>query len=136
VDNEGELDIDEALTEFNHVLKNIDIHFRDPESDLDLFRRPVAVLTGQINLFLMKECEQFGMSGAIYKGIMACSKTNKTRFDNIMAAGNFKFEGRAEYKTRQLLFTISDGGERKASHIPESWLKIPAAEELYGNGLY
>jgi hypothetical protein len=28
-----------------------------------------------------------------------------------------------------LLFTISDGGERKASHIPESWLKFPTAEE-------
>jgi hypothetical protein len=130
VDNGEELDIDDALTEFNQVLKNIDIHFRDPESDLDFFRRPVAVLTGQINLFLLKECEQFGMSAAIYKGIMACSKANKIRFDNIMAAGNFKFEGRAEYKTRQLLFTISDGGERKASHIPESWLKIPAAEEV------
>ena len=69
-------------TEFNQVLKNIDIHFRDPESDLDLFRRPMAILTAQINLFHMKECEQFGMSAAIYKGIMACSKTNKIRFDN------------------------------------------------------
>jgi hypothetical protein len=55
------------------VLKNIDINFRDPESNLDFFRNPVAVLTGQINLFLIKECEQFGMSAAIYKGIMACS---------------------------------------------------------------
>ena len=87
MDNREELNIDKALTEFNHLLKSIDIHFGDPESDLDLFRRPVAVLNGQINLFLMNECEQFRMSEAIYKGIMACSKTNKIRFDNIMAAG-------------------------------------------------
>jgi hypothetical protein len=73
VDNGEELDIDDALTEFNQVLKNIDINFRDPELDLDFFRNPVAVLTGQINLFLIKECEQFGMPAAIYKGIMACS---------------------------------------------------------------
>ena len=123
------MDIDETLIEFNQVMKNIDNYFSDPQSDLEIFRFPVAALTGQISLLLRTECEQFGMSRAIYKGIMACSKVNKIRFDNIMTAGNFKFEGRAGYSTRMLVFTMSDREERKASHIPQGWLKIPIAEE-------
>ena len=42
------MDIDETLIEFNQVMKNIDNYFSDPQSDLEIFRFPVAALTGQI----------------------------------------------------------------------------------------
>ena len=32
------MDIDEALIEFNRVMKNIDNYFSDPQSDLEIFR--------------------------------------------------------------------------------------------------
>ena len=124
--------MDEALLQFNEVLKRLDVYFRDLNSDLEIFRNAAAPSSGRISLFLSKECELFGMTSEVYKGLMLCSKSNKSRFQNLLCAGNFNFEGRADYRTRLLFFTVSDGGERKASHIPEIWLPTPAAEEVVG----
>lgn len=132
MDQAEELDMDDCLVKFNEVLKELDVYLRDPNSDLEIFRNPIAPSTGRISLFLSKECELFGMTSEVYKGLMLCRKSNKTRFQNLLGAGDFNFEGRADYRTRLLVFTVSDGGERNASHIPESYLPTPAAEEIVG----
>ena len=111
------------LVRLNQVLRNIESYFSDCESDLSIFRRTVAPATGQISLYFSSECEQFGMDQSVYKGLMEYSKKYRSNFQSLMSAGNFFFEGRADYKTKLLVFTISNGTGRKASHVPEEWIR-------------
>ena len=108
------------------MLRNLDSFFTDGESDLSIFRRSVAPTTGQISLYFCSECERFGMDLSIYKGLMVYCKRNRSGFQSLMIAGNFLLEGRADYQTKLLVFTTSNGSNRIASHVPEYWLRPPS----------
>ena len=116
----------EVLCRFNQVLRNLESYFADGESDKTIFRRTVAPATGQISLYFCSECELFGMNLSIYKSLMEYSRKNRSNFQSLMSAGNFFFEGRADYRTKLLVFTISNGTSRKASYVPEDWLRPPS----------
>ena len=116
----------EVLCRFNQVLRNLDSYFTDGQSDLSIFRRTVAPATGQISLYICSECEKFGMNLSIYKSLMEHSRKNRSNFQSLMSAGNFFFEGRADYRTKLIVFTISNGISRSASHVPEDWLQLPS----------
>lgn len=57
---------------------------------------------------------------------MEYSRKNRSDFQSLMSAGNFFFEGRADYHTKLLVFTISNGTSRKVLHVPEDWLWPPS----------
>ena len=122
------MDIATALTSFNDVLRNIGDCLSDSES-LVKFRSSVASATGKISLFLSSECEQFGMNQRIYDALMKYSKSNKSQFQSLISSGDFYFEGRTDFRTKLLVFTTSNGTDRKGSHIPLEWLPSPAAKD-------
>lgn len=94
------------------------------------FQRTVAPLTGRISLLLKEECECYGMTEVMYKSLMNFSKISRKKFNSLISAGNFYFEGRNSYNTKQLVITVSDGANRVGSHIPEEFLpKINDEEE-------
>ena len=66
------------------------------------------------------------MDISIYKGLVEYSQKNRIRFQSLMVAGSFFLEGRADYNTRHLVFTTSNGKNRMASHVPEGWLRPPS----------
>ena len=90
---------------------------------MSIFRRSVAPTTGQISLYFCSECERFGMDISIYKGLMEYCKKNRSGFQSLIIAGNFFLEGRADYETKLLVFTTSNGSNRIASHVPANWLR-------------
>ena len=122
------MDLATALASFSDVLTNIGDCLLDSESRVN-FRSSVAFTTGKISLFLSTECEQFGMNTRIYDALIKYSKSNKSQFQSLLSSGDFYFEGRTDYKTKQLVFTTPNGTDRKGSHIPSEWLESPAAKE-------
>ena len=63
------------------------------------------------------------MNAFIYQGLMDYSKKNKSGFQSLMNAGNFFFEGRADYQTKMIVFTVSSGTSRRGTHVLTDWLK-------------
>ena len=103
---------------FDRVLKKI-IQYLMTRKHCEKFKNTVAASTRQISLFINRECEEFGMTKGIYDSMMSYSKSNRLEFKNLLSMGNFKFEGRNDYKTRLLVLTVGYGGDVISSHVPK-----------------
>jgi hypothetical protein len=71
------------------------------------------------------------MNLEIHRSLIRFSKIDKSYFQSLLNAGGFYFEERADYTTL-LVSTVSDGLERVASHIQQTWLKSLATDEKVG----
>ena len=76
----------------------------------------------KINVMLQAEGENFGMTQAIYDNLMIYARSNRLEYKNLLAMGDFYFEGRSNYFKIMIVVTIGNGIDVNNSHIPAKWL--------------
>ena len=52
---------------------------------------------------------------------MVHNKADRVKYKNLLALGNFSFEGRSDYSTRLIVVTVGNGSDIISSHIPKEW---------------
>ena len=91
------------------------------------FTKSIAAATGKVNIFLERECEDFGMSKQLYNSLMTYNKANRVKFKTMMESGCFYFEGKNDYCTKLIVISVGNGGDIKSSHVPEQYLQSISA---------
>ena len=124
--DDGILSLQTALmnldTFLREVIKALKENERDALDSRPLFKNSVAKNSRQISIYLKDDGEQYGMNLETYEALMNHSKRNRIVFKNLLASGNFHFEGKNTYFTKMIVITVGNNRDIHDSHIPLSLL--------------
>ena len=120
--DDGILPLQTALMNLDAFLRKVISALKENErGDVDsrpLFKNTVAKNSRQISIYLKDDGEQYGMNLETYETLMNHSKRDRIVFKNLLASGNFHFEGKNTYSTKMIVITVGNDRDINDSHIP------------------
>ena len=84
--------------------------------------KKIAKSSRKINVMLQAKGINFGMTQLIYDNLVIYARNNRLEYKNLLAMGDFCFEGRSNYYKTMIIVTVGNGTDIKSSHVPEKWL--------------
>ena len=124
--DDGILPLQTALMNLDAFLRKVISALKENErGDVDsrpLFKNTVAKNSRQISIYLKDDGEQYGMNLETYETLMNHSKRDRIVFKNLLASGNFHFEGKNTYSTKMIVITVGNDRDINDSHIPMNLL--------------